>query len=111
MRTLIIGTATMAVLLFPYIAFSQLNCFQYAGGVISCDSRQGNTTIAPLGGNSGVITQHGHGRNSLQPYTIMPSQWDRYMEREQSSGRSDLDRPVYVPGEIGRGACGVVQTD
>jgi hypothetical protein len=56
MRTLIIGT-TMAVLLFPYIAFSQINCFTYAGGVISCDSKQGNILVAPLGSGQTIIRQ------------------------------------------------------
>lgn len=57
--------------LFPTGAFAQVACFSYAGGVLSCDGPSGNTTITPLGNNSGVITQHGQGHNSLEPYTII----------------------------------------
>ena len=55
------------------MAEGQVACFQYSGGVVSCDGPSGNTTIAPLGTpNQDVVTEHGHGRNSLTPYTIIP---------------------------------------
>lgn len=57
--------------LFPAGAFAQVACFNYPGGIVSCDGPSGNTTINPLSPTQGVITQHGHGRNSLEPYTII----------------------------------------
>jgi hypothetical protein len=81
------------------IAEAQIACFQYSGGVVSCDGPSGNTTIAPLGTpNQGVITEHGHGRNSLTPYTIIPpaSSSPRSRDLNESIRPLDrLDRPSY----------------
>lgn len=44
-------------LCLPAIGQSQTVCFQYAGGVISCDRGEGrNTTQVPLTRDSGIIT-------------------------------------------------------
>lgn len=60
----------MALLLLYSPAFAQVACFDY-GSMLSCDGPAGNTTIAQLTDRQGVITQHGHGRNTLEPYTII----------------------------------------
>lgn len=45
------------LLCLPAIGQSQTVCFQYAGGVISCDRGEGrNTTQVPLTRDSGIIT-------------------------------------------------------
>lgn len=54
MKTL---TVLIASLFMAGIAEAQVACFQYSGGVVSCDGPSGNTTIAPLTQNRGVITE------------------------------------------------------
>ena len=96
MKTL---TVLMVSLFLAGIAEAQVVCFQYAGGVVSCDGPGGNTTLAPLGSpNQGVITQHGQGRNTLTPYTIIPpvSSSPRSRDLNESIRPLDpLDRPSY----------------
>ena len=96
MRTL---TVLIASLFMAGIAEAQVACFQYSGGMVSCDGPSGNTTIAPLGTpNQGVITEYGRGRNSLTPYTIIPpaSSSSRPRDLNESIRPLDrLDRPSY----------------
>ena len=54
----------------PMVAQSQVACFNY-GSIVSCDSTSGNTTIAPLSRNQGVITQRNSRGSSMEPYTII----------------------------------------
>lgn len=63
----------LVFLLIPVVSDGQVNCFQYPGGVLSCDGPSGNTTIQQFSPGAGVITQHGRGNNSLSPYTITPA--------------------------------------
>lgn len=73
-------------------AYSQISCFQYAGGVTSCDTPRGNTTITELSPGQGIITQQGRHGSTIEPYTIIGQ------DRERRSGYSStpflgLDRP------------------
>ena len=59
----------LTLLFVPTISESQTVCFQYAGGVISCDRGEGrNTTQVPFTKDSGIITTE----KSLEPYTLFP---------------------------------------
>jgi hypothetical protein len=89
------------------IANSQTVCFEYAGGVISCDRGDGrSSTRVPLSRNQGVIqTEKG-----IEPYTIFqaPSTRDSFSSRpiepleplrplDSRSRRDRLDDPFSDP--------------
>jgi hypothetical protein len=40
----------LAMFLIPGIAKSQVSCFGYGSGIVSCDGPRGNTTIVPFSG-------------------------------------------------------------
>jgi len=58
------------LLCLPAIADSQTMCFEYAGGVLSCDRADGRySTQVPLSRNQGVLqTEKG-----IEPYTLFPA--------------------------------------
>jgi hypothetical protein len=60
----------VSLLCLPVIADSQTMCFEYAGGVISCDRGDGrSSTQVPLSRNQGVLqTEKG-----MEPYTLFPA--------------------------------------
>jgi hypothetical protein len=97
----------VSLLCLPVIADSQTMCFEYAGGVISCDRGDGrSSTQVPLSGNQGVIqTEKG-----IEPYTLFPapSTRDSFRSRpiepleplrslDLPSRRDRLDDPVSDP--------------
>ena len=82
---LLLATFLAMFLFVPGIAHLQTVCFNYSGGMISCDSSRGNTTIVPFSSTGGVIT-HDH-PNSLEPYNIIgqPERHDSFSSRRDDS--------------------------
>ena len=77
--TLLLATFLAMFLLIPSVARPQVSCFAYRSGpgsMLSCDSPRGNTTIAPLSKNQGIIQGDRDGQSFMEPYTIFPSQRD-----------------------------------
>lgn len=96
-----VKVCALAFLLFiPPVASAQISCFTYYGGVLSCDSSIGNTTITPLNDRSGVITQYGNGRNTLEPYTVIgaPREEPRDRHRNPYSSPSYALPNLEMPG-------------
>ena len=95
--------AFLFVLFLPSSAWSQIACFNY-GSIVSCDGPSGNTTIAPLSSSQGIITQHGNGRSTLEPYTIIPAPEEPRLHRSSpfsspSDSRYRDDPPgLALPG-------------
>jgi hypothetical protein len=97
----------LPLLCLPVIAHSQTVCFEYAGGVISCDRGDGrSSTQVPLSRNQGVLqTEKG-----IEPYTLFPAPSTRESFRSRPiepleplrsldlpSRRDRLDDPVSDP--------------
>jgi hypothetical protein len=78
---LLLATFLAMFLFIPETAQPQVSCFSN-GGMLSCDSRSGNTLITPLSPSQGVIQSE----RSLEPYTIMPPSSSR---DSFSASRSD----------------------
>ena len=90
MLALIVLLASMAM---SIPAYSQIACFQYPGGVTSCDGpRGGNTTIVPLSRTQGIITQQNSSGSTMDPYSIMGQD-----NRRSSGGIEPLDRLERLP--------------
>jgi hypothetical protein len=93
------------LLCLPAIGDSQTVCFEYSGGVISCDRAEYSTQV-PLNRNQGVIqTEKG-----IEPYTLFPapSTLDTFRSRpiepleplrslDSRSNRDRLDDPFSDP--------------
>lgn len=93
MLALIVLLASMAM---SIPAYSQISCFQYPGGITSCDGPSGNTTITEFSRGQGIITQQGrNGSSSMQPYSIIGQ--DNNRRSSSSSERlPELERlPSY----------------
>ena len=88
---LMIASLFLFVLLVPSLAMPQIACFAYPGGITSCDSASGNTTIAPLSRNSGIITQRNSRGSSMEPYTIIGQ------DRHRSGGIEPLPQIERLP--------------
>jgi hypothetical protein len=97
----------LTLLLVPTISESQTVCFQYAGGVLSCDRGDGrSSTQVPLSRNQGVIESE----RGIEPYTLFPapSTRDSFRSRpiepleplrslDSRSRRDRLDDPFSDP--------------
>lgn len=60
-----------AVMLIPEPGSTQIACFNYGQGVISCDSPGGlNATITPLSPGQGVIRYRDSEGSTVMPYTL-----------------------------------------
>jgi hypothetical protein len=60
----------LTLLLVPTISESQTVCFEYSGGVISCDREDSrSSTQVPLSRNQGVIQSE----RGIEPYTLFPA--------------------------------------
>jgi hypothetical protein len=95
------------LLCVPSIGESQTVCFEYAGGVISCDRSDGRySTQVPFTNRSGIIDTE----NGIEPYTLFPapSTRDAFRSRpiepleplpslDSRSRRDQLDDPLRDP--------------
>ena len=95
------------LLCLPAIADSQTVCFEYAGGVISCDRGDSQySTQVPLSRNQGVIQSE----RGVEPYTLFPAPSTRESFRsrpiepleplrslDSRSNRDRLDDPFSDP--------------
>ena len=73
---LLLSTLLAMFLFIPSVAMPQVSCFAYGSGpgsLLSCDGPRGNTTIAPLSKNQGIIQGDRDGQSFMEPYTIFPS--------------------------------------
>ena len=79
----------IASIVLPSITMAQMTCFQYSGGVISCDGANlSNRTVVPFSNRGGIITDE---RGRIEPYAILPYRGER--NRSMPPAIAFPDRP------------------